>query len=120
MAAKHSHENEDEFLHKLRHSTAHVMAEAVLDRFPDALIAIGPPIKDGFYYDFDLGRSPDGSLKTFAPEDLEAIEKRMRQIVSGKHPFTRSEISAADAKQLFKDQHYKIELIVGPGARRGG
>ncbi len=113
MAAKHSHENEDEYLHKLRHSTAHVMAEAVIDRFPDALIAIGPPIKDGFYYDFDLGRNPDGSLKTFSPEDLEAIEKRMRQIVSGKHAFTRSEISAADAKLLFKDQPYKIELIVG-------
>lgn len=113
MAAKHSHENEDEFLHKLRHSTAHVMAEAVIDRFPDALIAIGPPIKDGFYYDFDLGRNLDGSLKTFAPEDLEAIEKRMRQIVSGKHPFVRNEVSAADAKQLFKDQRYKIELIEG-------
>ena len=113
MAGKHSHENEDEVLHKLRHSTAHVMAEAVIDRFPDALIAIGPPIKDGFYYDFDLGRNPDGSLKTFSPEDLEAIEKRMRQIVSGKHAFTRSEISAADAKLLFKDQPYKIELIEG-------
>ncbi len=113
MAGKHSHENEDEGLHKLRHSTAHVMAEAVIDRFPDALIAIGPPIKDGFYYDFDLGRNPDGSLKTFSPEDLEAIEKRMRQIVSGKHAFTRSEISAADAKLLFKDQPYKIELIEG-------
>ena len=84
----------EDFLYKLRHSTAHVMAQAVLERFPEAKIAIGPPIKDGFYYDFDLGRSEDGSLQTFAPEDLEAIEKRMRQIVAGKYPFRRQEVSA--------------------------
>ncbi|MGQ9491071.1 MAG: threonine--tRNA ligase [Anaerolineae bacterium] len=118
MAGKHNHENDDEFLYKLRHSTAHVMAQAVLERFPDALIAIGPPIKDGFYYDFDLGRNPDGSLKTFTPEDLEAIEKRMRQIVAGRHPFIRSEVSAAEAKRLFANQPYKIELI--EGLEKGG
>ncbi|MEJ5198656.1 MAG: threonine--tRNA ligase [Anaerolineae bacterium] len=118
MAAKHNHETEDEFLHKLRHSTAHVMAQAVLERFPDALIAIGPPIKDGFYYDFDLGRNPDGSLKTFSPEDLEAIEKRMRQIVAGRHPFVRSEVSAEEAKRIFADQPYKLELI--EGLEKGG
>ncbi len=118
MANKHHQENDDEFLHKLRHSTAHVMAQAVLERFPDALIAIGPPIKDGFYYDFDLGRNPDGSLKTFTPEDLEAIEKRMRQIVAGRHPFIRSEVSAAEAKRLFANQPYKIELI--EGLEKGG
>jgi len=118
MANKHDHENDDEFLHKLRHSTAHVMAQAVLERFPDALIAIGPPIKDGFYYDFDLGRNPDGSLKTFTPEDLEAIEKRMRQIVAGRHPFIRSEVSAAEAKRLFANQPYKLELI--EGLEKGG
>ena len=71
---------------------------------PGPLIAIGPPIKDGFYYDFDLGSDPDGGLKTFAPEDLEAIEKRMRQIVSGRHPFVRSEVSADEAKRIFADQ----------------
>jgi threonyl-tRNA synthetase len=113
MAHKQSHEVEDEQLHKLRHSTAHVMAEAVVDRFPEARIAIGPPIKDGYYYDFDLGRNEDGSLKTFSLEDLEAIEKRMRQIVAGKFPFIRREVSAAEAKTLFTDQPYKIELIEG-------
>jgi threonyl-tRNA synthetase len=118
MAAKNNHEGQDEHLHKLRHSTAHVMAQAVVERFPDALIAIGPPIKDGFYYDFDLGRSPDGSLKTFAPEDLEAIEKRMRQIVSGKHAFVRSEVSAVEAKQIFAGQQYKLDLI--EGLEKGG
>jgi threonyl-tRNA synthetase len=113
MAARHSPEPENEALHKLRHSTAHVMAEAVVERFPEARIAIGPPIKDGFYYDFDLGRNADGSLKTFAPEDLAAIEKRMRQIAAGKFPFVRREISAAEARQLFAGQTYKIELIEG-------
>ncbi len=118
MAAKHNHEDEDEFLHRLRHSTAHVMAEAVVERFPEAHIAIGPPIKDGFYYDFDLGRSPDGSLKTFSPEDLEAIEKRMRQIVAGRFPFVRQEVTASEAKKLFADQPYKLDLI--EGLERGG
>ncbi len=118
MSGKHNLEQENEALYKLRHSTAHVMAEAVVERFPDARIAIGPPIKDGFYYDFDLGRNPDDSPKTFAPEDLEAIEKRMRQIAAGKYPFVRQEVSAAAAKQLFADQPYKIELI--EGLERGG
>ncbi len=113
MASKHNPEQEDQLLYKLRHSTAHVMAQAVVERFPQASIAIGPPIKDGFYYDFDLGRNADGSLKTFAPEDLAAIEKRMRQIAAGKFPFIRQEVSAADAKQLFAGQAYKIELIEG-------
>jgi threonyl-tRNA synthetase len=118
MAAKHNAEGESELLHKLRHSTAHVMAQAVVDRFPDARIALGPPIKDGFYYDFDLGRDPNGSLMTFSSEDLEAIEKRMRQIVAGKHAFVRREVSAGEARQLFADQPYKIELI--EGLERGG
>ena len=118
MAAKHNAEGESELLHKLRHSTAHLMAQAVVDRFPDARIAIGPPIKDGFYYDFDLGRDPNGSLMTFSSEDLEAIEKRMRQIVAGKHAFVRREVSAGEARQLFADQPYKIELI--EGLERGG
>jgi threonyl-tRNA synthetase len=118
MAQKHNQEEEDEYLHKLRHSTAHVMAEAVVERFPEARIAIGPPIKDGYYYDFDLGRNADGSLKTFSPEDLEAIEKRMRQIVAGRFPFIRHEVSAAEAMEIFSDQPYKIELI--EGLERGG
>ncbi len=118
MAQKHNAHVEDDYLHRLRHSTAHVMAEAVLDRFPDALIAIGPPIKDGFYYDFDLGRNEDGSLRTFTPEDLEAIEKRMRQIIGGRFPFIRQEVSAEEARRLFADQPYKIDLI--NGLERGG
>lgn len=102
--------------YRIRHSTAHVMAQAVLERFPLAKIAIGPPIKDGFYYDFDLGREADGSLRTFAPEDLETIEKRMRQIVAGRHPFTKRVVSADEARALFRDQPYKIELIDGLAA----
>ncbi len=99
--------------YKLRHSTAHVMAQAVLEQFPDAQITIGPPIKDGFYYDFDLGRKEDGSLVTFSPEDLEAIEKRMRQIVGGRFPFEKRIVSADEARALFADQVYKLELIDG-------
>ncbi len=93
-------------LYKLRHSTAHVMAEAVLQLFPDAKIAIGPPVENGFYYDFDLPRS-------LTPDDLQDIEKRMRKIVQGKFTFTRREVSADEARQLFHDQPYKLELIDG-------
>ena len=99
--------------YKLRHSAAHVMAQAVLEQYPDAQITIGPPIKDGFYYDFDLGRKEDGSLVTFSPEDLEAIEKRMRQIVGGRFPFEKRVVSAEEARELFADQVYKLELIDG-------
>lgn len=102
--------------YRIRHSTAHVMAQAVLERFPQAKIAIGPPIKEGFYYDFDLGREADGSLRTFAPDDLEAIEKRMRQIVSGRHPFVKRVVAADEARTLFAGQPYKIELIDGLAA----
>ena len=102
--------------YKIRHSSAHVMAQAVLERFPQAKIAIGPPIKDGFYYDFDLGRNEDGSIASFAPEDLEAVEKRMRQIVAGRHPFQKRVVSAAEAEALFESQPYKIELIEGLAA----
>jgi threonyl-tRNA synthetase len=93
-------------LYRLRHSTAHVMAQAVLEIFPEARIAIGPPVENGFYYDFDLPRS-------LTPDDLGEIEKRMRRIVQGKHPFARREVSAEEARELFKDQPYKLELIEG-------
>ncbi|MBI5053056.1 MAG: threonine--tRNA ligase [Chloroflexi bacterium] len=98
---------EESELYKIRHSAAHVMAQAVMEMFPgQAKIAIGPPIDEGFYYDFDLPRS-------LTPEDLEVIEKRMRQIIGANHKFVRREVSADDARQEFKDQPYKIELIDG-------
>ncbi len=101
-------------LYKIRHSLAHVMAQAVLELYPEAKLGIGPPIDIGFYYDFDLGKDDDsGRPRTFTPEDLEQIEKRMRQIIASKHPFTYREVSAAEARQLFKDQPYKLELIDG-------
>jgi threonyl-tRNA synthetase len=91
-------------LYKLRHSTAHVMAEAVLDKFPDAKIAIGPAIEDGFYYDFDLPRP-------LTPDDLKDITARMREIIKGDFPFTKEVVDAEKARALFSDQPYKIELI---------
>ena len=105
--------SEKDLLYKIRHSTAHVMAQAVVELFPDAKLAIGPPIENGFYYDFDLGTDSDGKPLAFSPEDLEKIEKRMRQIVAGKHAFNYREISPDEARELFKDQPYKLELIEG-------
>ena len=95
-------------LWKIRHSTAHVMAQAVRDLFPEgaAKIAIGPPIADGFYYDFDLPRP-------LTPEDLEEIEKRMWKVFSEGHEFIRRELSADEAREIFKDQAYKQDLITG-------
>jgi threonyl-tRNA synthetase len=93
-------------LYKIRHSAAHVMAQAVLQMFPDAGIAIGPPIDDGFYYDFDLPRA-------LTPDDLSEIEGRMRTIIAGKHAFIYREVSADEARQLFAGQTYKLELIEG-------
>ncbi len=95
-------------LYRIRHSTAHVMAQAVTEMFdPDeAKVAIGPPIAEGFYYDFDLPRS-------LTPEDLESIEKRMREILAGNFEFKREVLSADEARELFADQPYKIELIDG-------
>ncbi len=104
---------EKEQLYKIRHSAAHIMAQAVLELYPEAKIAIGPPIENGFYYDFDLGKDEVGKPRTFAPEDLEKIEKRMRQIIGGKHPFQYRQVSADEAEGLFKDQPYKLELIEG-------
>lgn len=102
--------------HVLRHSTAHVLAQAVLQHFRGAKFTIGPAIEDGFYYDFEL---PDG--KTFSDNDLEAITERMRAIVKADQPFVRSEMSAVDALALFVDQPYKCEIIerVTTGAADG-
>ncbi len=91
-------------LHELRHSTAHVMADAVLKLFPEAKIAIGPAIEDGFYYDFELSRS-------LTPEDLDTIEEKMRQIITAKYDFEKKVITRTQAKKIFKSQPYKLELI---------
>ena len=89
---------------KIRHSAAHVMADAVMQLFPDAKIGIGPPTKDGFYYDFEV-------THPFTPDDLEKIEKRMTEIISKNHSFEKSTISRNDAENKFEQQPYKIELI---------
>ena len=91
-------------LGKIRHSMAHVMAEAVLSFFPEAKIAIGPAIEDGFYYDFDLPRA----LK---PEDLEAIGEKMREIIKEGREFKKEVIDKTRAREIFKGQQYKLELI---------
>ncbi len=96
----------DSLLYRIRHSAAHIMAQAVVEKFPDARYAIGPAIEDGFYYDFDLPRP-------LTPEDLAEIEKRMKEIIRGKHPFVRRELSADEARQVFAGQTYKLELIQG-------
>ena len=96
--------NKNPELDRIRHSTAHVMAEAVLSLFPGTRIAIGPAIEDGFYYDFELPRP----LKE---EDLPAIEEKMRQIIGGNHPFACETVSREQARQRFQGQPYKLELI---------
>ncbi len=108
-----SDELEQDVLYKTRHSTAHIMAQAVVGLYPDAKLAIGPPIENGFYYDFDLGTDEDGNLLSFSPESLEKIEKRMRQIIAGNHKFIYREISVDEARELFKNEPYKLELIDG-------
>ncbi len=102
---------EESELYRIRHSAAHVMAQAVIEIFEpgEAKVAIGPPIEDGFYYDFDLPRQ-------LTPDDFEAIEKRMRQIIAGRHPFERKVVSAQEARAQFSDQPYKVELIEGLAA----
>jgi len=93
-------------LETYRHSVAHVMAQAVRRLFPEARLAIGPPIADGFYYDFDLGRP-------FTPEDLEAIEAEMRKIIAADLPIERREVPRDEAEGFFgrAGEKYKVELI---------
>ena len=94
----------------LRHSTAHLMAQAVTELFPEAKWAIGPPIEDGFYYDFDVARP-------FTPDDLEAIEERMAVLAKERQRYVREEVAREDALEEFADQPYKREIIelVGDG-----
>ena len=102
---------EQSALYRIRHTAAHVLAQAVLEIYPDAQFAIGPPVEDGFYYDFDLGRDETGQPRTFTPDDLEAIEQRMRQIVAGNHQLVYREVAPSEARALFREQPYKLELI---------
>ena len=109
----------DEGLSILRHSTAHVMAQAVQEIFNPATLGIGPPIKDGFYFDFDVAEA-------FKPEDLKRIEKRMKELVGKSQRFVRREVSDDEARLLMKDEPYKLELIglkssdVGEGSAEVG
>lgn len=96
--------NSEVKLEVLRHSTAHVMAEAVLSLFPDAQIAIGPAIENGFYYDFDLPRP-------LTEDDLDEITKRMRKIINSGSTFVRKEVTRDEAREIFKTQKYKLELL---------
>src|SRR5579871_2028462 len=103
----------DERLYRMRHSAAHMMAKAVVDMFPEARIAIGPPIENGFYYDFDLPRS-------LTPEDLAVFEANMREQMQQDWPFVQSSIAKAEALERFKEQPYKLEIIEGiPDAEVG-
>src|SRR5256885_14104871 len=88
----------------LRHSSAHALATAVRQLFPQAQIGFGPPIEDGFYYDFDIGRP-------FTPEDLEAIEQKMAEVTKQDYVFTREEVSREEAKRRFVDDPLKLERI---------
>ena len=92
----------------LRHSTAHIMAQAVKELFPDVKVTIGPAIADGFYYDFD-------SPRPFTPEDLEKIEVRMKEIIKSKLPFRKVVLPKEEAIQFFRElgENYKVELIEG-------
>jgi threonyl-tRNA synthetase len=92
--------------HVLRHSTSHVMAQAVTRLFPGAKFSIGPAIENGFYYDFEL---PGGT--TFSDDDLEAIEAEMRTIIAEDQRFERLEMTMDEGAELFADQPYKIDLI---------
>ncbi|HEX7592864.1 MAG TPA: threonine--tRNA ligase [Anaerolineae bacterium] len=94
----------DDQLHSLRHSAAHIMAQAVMDILPGTKLGFGPAIEDGFYYDFQLPRA-------LSPEDLPAIEARMKAIIAGKYPFQHAELSIDAARQKFADQPFKIDQV---------
>ncbi|MDI6858079.1 MAG: threonine--tRNA ligase [Dehalococcoidia bacterium] len=96
--------DKDERVVTMRHSASHVMAEAVLSLFPEAKYAIGPPIENGFYYDFDLPRA-------LTPDDLTAIEEKMRESIAADRPFVSESVSKEEARRIFAGQPYKLELI---------
>lgn len=106
ISEKDAKAEKEDFLYRLRHSATHVMAQVVQELFPGTKLTIGPPIEDGFYYDFD-------SQHKFTPEDLQKIEDRMREIVKGNHAFTMSTHASAEATKYWSDrgEKYKVELI---------
>jgi threonyl-tRNA synthetase len=104
VVKKRQQVTKDEKLEIMRHSAAHVLAEAVQSIFPDAKFGIGPAIEDGFYYDFDLPRS-------LTPDDLPLIETKMSEIIAQNLPFVSQEVTKQEARQLFAAQPYKLELI---------
>jgi threonyl-tRNA synthetase len=106
MTAENTGDGKEAGIERIRHSTSHVLAEAVLALFPGTRLGIGPAIENGFYYDFEPPRP-------FTPEDLTAIEDKMRELVRKGLVFTRENISKEAARQLFRDQRYKLELIEG-------
>ncbi len=108
MPEIHSHAHPEDELgdlrYRMRHSAAHVMADAVVELFPEAKVGIGPPTDDGFYYDFQVDRP-------FTPEDLERIEAVMRDRIDSDFPFLRQVLSREEAKDVSSDQPFKLELI---------
>jgi threonyl-tRNA synthetase len=111
MAKQNQERYEESDLYKIRHSAAHIMAQAVLEMYPEAKYTIGPPVENGFYYDFELP-------EPISQEDLPKLERRMRQIIAGEHEFKKEVLSAEKAREVFKDQPYKLELI--DGLEQGG
>ena len=106
MALKQSDPELADLRSRIRHSAAHVLAEVVVELFPDAKITIGPPTQDGFYYDFAVD-------EPFTPEDLKRIEKRMRKSIGRNHPFVEREVSRKEAAELVKDNPFKLEILEG-------
>ena len=104
MTTQNAHHDQASLRERMRHSAAHVMADAVLQIFPEAKLAIGPPTEDGFYYDFQVSRP-------FTPDDLEAIEARIRKTIALDLPFQYQEIGLEEAHGMFSDQPYKLEII---------
>lgn len=104
--------DDSQSLEPLRHSAAHLLAAAVLDMWPEVKLTLGPAIEDGFYYDIDFGDTPPSD------KDLPKIEKKMKRLVTGWKEFSHREVSANDAREIFKDNPYKLELIDEIEARR--
>ncbi len=98
-------------LETLRHSTAHVLAAVVKNLYPDVKFGIGPAIENGFYYDFDFGPSTDSGQAKISDDDLPRIEEEMQKIISQNLPFVRKEVSAEEARKIFADQPYKLQLL---------